>query len=209
VILLPSVALEDVKGIGEKTLKTLRNANIDSVQKLAKMSIKDLTRIKGIGQTSAKKFITGAKALLRQPLETITSDLAKSVVSRQDMSIVKDLQAEIAIIHRKLDQFNQRLENIEKKVINGTESMVEVSENQFFRILKTSYNALDKKFGSFVLISDLTKKIKDSIPWSTERIHKQLYTLFLNYKVELQPGKIEEGAPLMQDGKKFVWFKLK
>jgi hypothetical protein len=31
----------------------------------------------------------------------------------------------------------------------------------------------------------------------------------MNYKIDLQPGKNVEGIPLIQDGKTFVWFKLK
>ena len=124
-------------------------------------------------------------------------------------SIIGEIQSNITDIHRKLENFNHRLEKLEIKIGFDTESESEISEDHFFRILKLSYNSLDKKFGGFVHISDLTEKIKNLIPWSRERIHKHLYSLFLNYKIELQPGKLDRGAPLEQDGKNFVWFKLK
>ena len=204
---MASYSLEDVNGIGPKTLKLLRSAKIDSVLKLARMNVKDLMKIKGIGESSAKRFITGAKMLLEQPLGGEPRALAGSV--DLDMNLINKIQSEITNIYRKLEQFNHRLEKVENKFTINTKSVVDVSEDQFFRIVKTSYNTLEKKFGGFVPISDLTEKIKDIIPWPTERIHKQLYSLFLSYKVELQPGKTDEGTPLMQDGKKFVWFKLK
>ena len=204
---MPNFVLEDINGIGPKTLKLLRNAKIDSVHKLAQMNVKELMKVKGIGESSAKKFIAGAKMLLEQPLGGEPTELISSI--KLDMNLIKNIQSEIFIIHSKLEQFNHRLKKVENRVIIDTESDVEVSEDQFFRIVKTSYNTLEKKFGGFVLISDLTEKIKNLIPWPTERIHKQLYSLFLSYKVELQPGKTDEGNPLMQDGKKFVWFKLK
>ena len=204
---MPAVVLEDIDGIGEKTLLLLRSANIDSVQKLAESTISDLKRIKGIGEKTAIKFIKGARALLEKPLGGVIIEKAESL--KIDKSIIREIQSDITNIHRKLEVFNRRLEKLEVIIGIDTELESEISEDHFYRILKLSYNSLDKKFGEFVLISDLTEKIKNSIPWSTERIHKNLYKLFLNYKIELQPGKRDRGVPLVQDGKKFVWFKLK
>ena len=204
---MPAVDLEDIDGIGEKTLSLLRKANIDSVQKLAESSINDLKRIKGIGEKTAIKFIKGARNLLGKPLPGIAIEKSKSL--EIDKSIIVGIQSDITNIHRKLEIFNRRLEKLENIIGTDTESESEISEDHFFRLLKLSYNSLNKKFGGFVLISNLTEKIKNFIPWSTERIHKNLYSLFLNYQVELQPGKRDKGTPLEQDGKKFVWFKLK
>ncbi len=204
---MPALVLEDIDGIGEKKLSLLRSANIDSVQKLAESTISDLKRIKGIGEKTAEKFIKGAKNLLEKPSRGIIFEKAESL--KIDNSIIGEIQSDITNIHRTLEGFSRRLKKLEDKIGIDTESVSEISEDHFFRILKLSYNSLDKKFGEFVLISDLTEKIKNFIPWSTERIHKHLYSLFLNYKVELQPGKRDRGAPLVQDGKKFVWFKLK
>ena len=55
--------LEDVKGLGKKA-EGLKEAGIDSVEKLANSTVEDLLEIKGIGKTSAEKFITNAKDLL-------------------------------------------------------------------------------------------------------------------------------------------------
>ena len=196
---MPSFVLEDINGIGPKTLKLLRSEKIDSVHKLAQMTVKELMKVKGIGESSANKFIAGAKTLLEKPLGSEPTELTRSV--GLNMNIIEKIQSEISNIHTKLEQINHRLKKVENKVNIDTDSIIEVSEDQFFRIVKTSYNTLEKKFGGFVLISDLTEKIKDIIPWPKERIHKQLYSLFLSYKVELQPGKTDEGTPLMQDGK--------
>lgn len=204
---MPTAVLEDIDGIGAKTLSLLRTANIDSVQKLADSTVSDLKRIKGIGEKTAIKFIKGARDLLGKPLSSNIIEKTESL--EIDKSIIGVIQSNITDIHRKLEDFNRRLEKLESTIGTDTESESEISEDHFFRILKLSYNSLDKKFGGFVLISDLTEKIKNLIPWSTERIHKHLYSLFLNYKIELQPGKMDRGTPLEQDGKKFVWFKLK
>ena len=58
-----SLKLEDVKGIGKK-VDNLKDAGIDTLEKLASSSIDDLLNIKGIGKASAEKFIKNAKDLL-------------------------------------------------------------------------------------------------------------------------------------------------
>jgi hypothetical protein len=68
---------------------------------------------------------------------------------------------------------------------------------------------MEKRFGDFVPVSTLTESIKQYIPLPTEKIHSQLYELFMNYKIDLQTGKNVGGTPLIQDGKIFVWFKFK
>ena len=93
--------------------------------------------------------------------------------------------------------------NIKKKQIK------KISEEHILRIIKTIYKSNERKMGNFILISDLTEKIKDYLPWSTEQIHEQFYKLFMEYKVDIQPGKQKSGQPLQRDGKIFVWFALK
>ena len=55
--------LEDIKGLGKKA-ENLREAGIDSVEKLSTMKAEDLIDIKGIGQATAQKIIDNAKELL-------------------------------------------------------------------------------------------------------------------------------------------------
>jgi len=58
-----SLKLEEVKGLGKKA-ENLKEAGIDSVEKLANSKIEDLVEIKGIGKTSAQKLIENAKELI-------------------------------------------------------------------------------------------------------------------------------------------------
>lgn len=105
--------------------------------------------------------------------------------------------------------FQIRLAKLESAVFSpkAQKSSQQISSDHFLRIIRTAYNSSEKKMGEFVKISTLTSKIKDYIPWSTQKIHHEIYKLFTEYKIDLQPGK--GGNPLVADGKKFVWFKLK
>ncbi|MFA5156915.1 MAG: transcription termination factor NusA [Candidatus Omnitrophota bacterium] len=57
------VPLEDLPGVGEKTLVCLKDAGFETVQDIAKSSIEKLTEVKGIGEKKAEKLIEEAKKL--------------------------------------------------------------------------------------------------------------------------------------------------
>ncbi len=112
----------------------------------------------------------------------------------------------------KLEDIEYRLMILENHVLHSESkrSREEVSQEHFLRILRVVYNSCEKKLGDFIPISQLTEKIKEYLPLTTETIHIYLYDLFMEYKIDLQPGKNNfDGDPLVQDGKTFVWFKFK
>ncbi|TFF63639.1 MAG: hypothetical protein EU521_00855 [Promethearchaeota archaeon] len=205
---MSSYDLQDISGIGNKTYQTLKNANIDTVEQLANSTVRELQKLDGIGKKSAEKYINGAKELLGRPVEKVV--VRKSEVLPSKDSTIGGLQSDIRNIYSMLERFDKRIKNVENQLnISREVAESEISDAHFYRVLKSAYNSMSKKLGGFVPISKLTENIKQYIPWSTEKIHQKLYSLFMNYKVELQPGKAEYGKPLIQDDKKFVWFKFK
>ena len=132
-------------------------------------------------------------------------------IPKKKDSAILEIQSNFQKIFSKLDNFEYRLRTLENELPESEkiENLAKISDDHFFRILKTAYNSSEKKFGDFVSVSALTDKIKEFIPWTTEKVHSELFKLFMNYKIDLQPGKKAEGIPLIQDGKTFVWFKLK
>ncbi len=71
--------LENVKGIGNETAERLRSAGINSIEKLAELSIKELLglKIKGIGKATASKYIENAKNLLETESVKVKEELPK------------------------------------------------------------------------------------------------------------------------------------
>jgi len=57
------LGLEELAGIGEKTLENLKAAGIKTIADLLKTKLEDLTEVKGIGQKKAEKLIAEAKKL--------------------------------------------------------------------------------------------------------------------------------------------------
>lgn len=67
-----SLNLEDIKGLGAKSVEKLKASNIDSVEQLAQMTVEDLSKVEGIGESSAKKYIKNANDLLSTKKESAT-----------------------------------------------------------------------------------------------------------------------------------------
>lgn len=55
------LSVSDLAGVGDKTVTALTQAGFDSIDKVAKASISDLTAIKGIGEKKAEKILAEAK----------------------------------------------------------------------------------------------------------------------------------------------------
>ena len=53
----------DISGVGEKTAMLLKDGGIETLEQLANQTPEELSKIRGIGITSAKKLIYGANAL--------------------------------------------------------------------------------------------------------------------------------------------------
>ncbi len=139
---------------------------------------------------------------------------SRQIISTRKISKRSDLpqiQHDIKRIFSILENLEQRLRTLETGEIPSKNKTLieEISSDQFFRFLTISYNTIDKKFGDFVPISILTENLKHYIPWNSEKIHSEIYRLFMEYKIDLQSGKKFKGEPLRQDGKTFVWFKFK
>ncbi|MCM8784279.1 MAG: transcription termination factor NusA [Candidatus Omnitrophica bacterium] len=60
------ISLKDIKGVGAKTEKLLEEAGFTELSQLANSTVEELTKIKGIGKTTAQKIIEGAKDLLKE-----------------------------------------------------------------------------------------------------------------------------------------------
>ncbi len=64
-----SLKLEDITGIGKATAESLEAAGINSVKKLANLTVDDLLKVKGIGESTALKYIKAAQKLLQETEE--------------------------------------------------------------------------------------------------------------------------------------------
>ncbi len=127
-----SLKLEDVKGLGKK-VDTLKEAGIDSVEKLANSKIEDLVELKGIGKATAEKLVENAKELLVSPKDEI-----KEVIDE------KEIEEEI----KKLEEKKLKLQG--KKVEDGDFVLVKLTaRTQKGTIFRVSSEEDAKKAGIY------------------------------------------------------------
>jgi peptidylprolyl isomerase len=127
-----SLKLEDVKGLGKK-IYTLKEAGIDSVEKLANSKIEDLIDLKGIGKATAEKMVENAKELLGTP-----EDESGEVIDE------KKIEEEI----KKLEEKKLKLQS--KKVEEGDFILVKLTaRTQKGTIFRVSSEEDAKKAGIF------------------------------------------------------------
>lgn len=63
---LTKLSLSDLEGVGPKMAEALSEAGYGKVQVIARATLEDLMQVKGIGQKTAVKILTGAKELLEK-----------------------------------------------------------------------------------------------------------------------------------------------
>jgi len=125
-----SVKLEDVDGLGKKA-ETLKDAGIDTVEKLAQSNVDDLLKIKGIGKTTAEKIVDNAKKLLEGQSKEETSGEIDSTESKDEEE--KKVQEAL----KKLEEKRKKLEG--KKVEKGDFVLVKITgRTQKGRIFQVS-----------------------------------------------------------------------
>jgi len=131
--------LEDVKGLGKKA-DYLKEAGIDSVEKLANSKIEDLINVKGIGKTSAQKIIDSAKELIKtsEKIEATSPETRDKTKEKEKDSAESE----------KLKDKKQLLSG--KKVENGDFVLVKITgKSQRGTIFRVSSEEDARKAGIF------------------------------------------------------------
>ena len=79
--------LEDITGIGKATAERLRQAGFDSIEKLAAISPEELLdlKIKGIGSSTAQKYIESAQELIKENQGTSSITSEESETKKKDL----------------------------------------------------------------------------------------------------------------------------
>ena len=139
-----SLKLEDVKGIVGKKAFFLRQAGIDSVEKLANSEVEDLLKIKGIGEATAKNFIDNAKELLKKQPQSAISKETETTEAFDKEAIEKEIEEEV----KKLEEKRKLLQG--NKVEQGEFVLVRITaKTQKGRVFQVSSVKDAKKAGIY------------------------------------------------------------
>ena len=133
--------LSDVKGVGKKEV-TLKEAGIDSVEKLANSKLEDLTELKGIGKATAEKIVENAKSLLNKSTKDDSAELIQeeAIEKREEENAQKEL--------KKLEERKTKLQG--KKVEEGDFVLIKITgRTQKGTIFRVSSEEDAKKAGIY------------------------------------------------------------
>jgi peptidylprolyl isomerase len=131
-----SLKLENIKGLGKK-IDTLKEAGIDSVEKLANSNVETLTELKGIGKATAEKVIDNAKDLIKN--------------SKGDLAGTADIKEEEKNIEEELKKLEEKRAKLQgKKVKDGDFILVKITaRTQKGTIFRVSSEDDAKKAGIY------------------------------------------------------------
>ncbi|MHA1764320.1 MAG: helix-hairpin-helix domain-containing protein [Promethearchaeota archaeon] len=150
-----SLRLEDIKGLGKKTIDSLKSAGIDTVEKLANTETEKLLEIKGIDESSAKKYIESAKELLNkhesgESLQAGEKTEDKNELERKTLKTEEEKEEEAKIEEelKKAEEKRQRLKG--KPVQKGDFILVEITgKTQKGKVFQVSSIEDAKKAGIY------------------------------------------------------------
>jgi len=136
-----SLNLSDVKGVGKKE-ETLKEAGIDTVEKLANAKPEDLTDLKGIGKATAEKLIENATNILKETPDTSSTEAAEE--ESLEKKEVEKAKEEL----KKLEQKKVKLQG--KKVEEGDFILAKITgRTQKGIVFRVSSEEDAKKAGMF------------------------------------------------------------
>ena len=136
-----SLNLSDVKGLGKKE-DVLKEAGIDTVEKLANADVEKLTVLKGIGKATAEKFIESAKMMISKTQEKDSTEVSeqKSVEEQEAKAVQEEL--------KRIEQKKSQLQG--KKVEDGDFILVKLTgRTQKGTIFRVSSEDDAKKAGIY------------------------------------------------------------
>jgi len=118
--------------------------------------------------------------------------------------IIIQMEHRLSSVEKQVAEIKSFIEKLQAPKIKA--SRQDISDDSFYRIVSEAYHSIGNKMGSLVTIPELTRKISKRLKWDQQRIHDGLYQLYIDGKVDLQPGKVKEGSPMRIEGNTFYWF---
>ncbi|MFX0104433.1 MAG: helix-hairpin-helix domain-containing protein [Candidatus Hodarchaeota archaeon] len=126
----PSLIKEDIKiikGIGSSVAEQLHNAGINSLNDLANSNPNRLSKIKGIGLTTANKYIQNARNYLESNTGTLDR-FSKTYILKNDIESYED--HEDALVGSESEIESEQYEEIhESEILENKKSTVKISDN--------------------------------------------------------------------------------
>ena len=117
--------LEKIKGIGSATAERMISVGIDSVEKVAQIKLEELLMVKGIGESTALRYIEEAKKLMNaeessEKIETIIEESSEKIETiieeKEDIieepSVAKEDYSKTKVVSKKKEISTKKFKEI-------------------------------------------------------------------------------------------------
>jgi hypothetical protein len=115
--------LQEIDKIGKTIADRLISAGIDTVEKLAKIEIAELLKVKGIGKSTAAKYKEYAKKLLKELNKNKAADLeyvsSKHNKQKSESKAISVKTAQLNVIEKKTEEHKTKDKPLEKRASNA------------------------------------------------------------------------------------------
>ena len=106
--------LEKIKGIGSATAERMISVGIDSVEKVAQIKLEELLMVKGIGESTALRYIEEAKKLMNaeessEKIETIIEEKEDII---EEPSVAKEDYSKTKVVSKKKEISTKKFKEI-------------------------------------------------------------------------------------------------
>ncbi len=143
-----TLKLDDIKGLGKK-IDILKEAGINSVEKLADSKVEDLIELKGIGKAIAEKIIDNAKTMIEENSKP-TEETRESVIEDEE-EILKLSKVEQEKIDKEIKEKEERKKSFEgQEIKQGDFILLKITgKTQKGKVFRVSSEEDAKKAGIY------------------------------------------------------------
>ncbi|NVM19491.1 MAG: hypothetical protein HWN80_17450 [Candidatus Lokiarchaeota archaeon] len=144
-----------VNGIGKKTAERMKQEGIDSVERLASSSIENLSKIRGIGDATAKRYINTAQNYL----ETIKEKEREANISKEEVRQISISSEESIYVPK--TSLSEEISLLKEELINQNSSSSNSKEIlDVPRLSKKSFDIAQKYVDNIKVVERENKTIK-------------------------------------------------
>ncbi|MBY9009392.1 MAG: hypothetical protein KGD74_05970 [Candidatus Lokiarchaeota archaeon] len=155
-----------VNGIGNKTAERMKRKGIDSIERLASSSVEDLLKISGIGNTTARRYISTAQNYL----EDIKEEERGANIIKEEVRPSSTSSEEIIYVPK--TSFLEEISLLKEELVNQNSSSSNTKEILDVSRLSKKSPDIVQEYSNNIKVGErekkTTKKEKNQIPLSLE-----------------------------------------
>ena len=155
---------------------------------------------------SSIKPSRGSESLLQNPLDAFAplspSPIEASLIQKV-LPILENYDKRLLNLETKIEELGLKMEKLAEKT-HGRRW----TEDDIYPYVREAYFTSPDRLKDLVPIPSIAQQVKAKIAIELDVLEDLLYALFIQNKIDLQPGKTRTGQPLIRNNHSFYWLKI-